>query len=329
MAMLMFLGTVFNRSESFRPSGIAQGEDRQGFSGNGGASRFGKGRIRVQPWSMPSRNTLLIFSIFSEVFHHMKRGSFVRVLLVTALVLGLAAAAGAQTLTVYCGAGLMHPMDDLKARFEKTHPDTTLQMVYAGSGELFGMIATRKEGDVFIPGADKYTRDALNKGFITEDSIRDLCFHVPVILVPAANPGNVQALDDLAREGLRVGLADAKAAAIGKVGMAILKKNNLTEPVLANCVVKPSTTNQLLIYTATGQVDAVIAWEDQALWGQAKGKVAVVHIPTKQNVIKTIPAAVVSFSEQKELSQELVDYISSREGKGVWAEWGFPVTKPE
>jgi molybdate transport system substrate-binding protein len=126
-----------------------------------------------------------------------------------------------------------------------------------------------------------------------------------------------------------VGLADAKAAAIGKVSMAILKKNNLTEPVLANCVVRPSTTNQLLIYTATGQVDAVIAWEDQALWGQAKGKVETVRIPTKRSVVKTIPAAVVSFSGQKELSQTLVDYISSEEGQSVWAEWGFPITKPE
>jgi molybdate transport system substrate-binding protein len=191
------------------------------------------------------------------------------------------------------------------------------------------MIATRKEGDVFIPGADKYTQDALAKGFVTEESIRTLCYHVPVILVPADNPGKVKNLDDLARKGLRVGLADAKAAAIGKVSMAILKKNNLTEPVLANCVVRPSTTNQLLIYTATGQVDAVIAWEDQALWGQAKGKVETVRIPTKRSVVKTIPAAVVSFSGQKELSQTLVDYISSEEGKSVWAEWGFPITKPE
>lgn len=260
----------------------------------------------------------------------MKRSFFVRSLLVALFVLGLAAAAGAaQTLTVYCGAGLMHPMDDLKARFEKAHQDVTLQMIYAGSGELFGMIATRKEGDVFIPGADKYTQDAVEKGFVTADSVRDLCFHVPVILVPGDNPGKVESLDDLARKGLRVGLADAKAAAIGKTGRALLKKNNLLEPVVANCVVQPSTTNQLLIYTATGQVDAVIAWEDQALWGQAKGKVQVVRIPSSRNVIKTIPAAVVSFSQQKDLAQELVDYISSDEGKSVWSEWGFPVTLPE
>jgi len=258
----------------------------------------------------------------------MKCRSLCKVFIIMALVLGMAAAASAETLVVYSGAGLMHPMDDLKARFEKAHPGVNIQMVYGGSGELFGMIATRKAGDVFIPGAQKYIEDAIENGFVAKESARNLCYHVPVILVPADNPGKVEEIADLSRKGLRVGLADEKAAAIGKVSKEILDKNQITEAVLANCVVRPSTTNQLLIYVATGQVDAVIAWEDQALWGQAKGKVKMVRIPNKQNAIKTNPVGVLTFSGQKKLAQELVDYLSSDEGKKVWAEWGFPITRP-
>lgn len=244
------------------------------------------------------------------------------------LFLSSAVMASAQTLTVYCGAGLMHPMDELKARFEKTHPGTTLQMIYSGSGELFGTIAVRKAGDVFVPGSEKEIDDALDKGFVIEETIRPLCFHVPVILVPADNPGKVRSLEDLARPGLRLGLADEKAASIGKVGLALLKKNGLDEAVQANCVVRPSTVNQLLIYTATGQVDAVIAWEDQALWGEAAGKVATVQIPFEKNVIKTVPAAVVSFTQERELAQAFVDFLASSEAKSVWSKWGFPTEKP-
>jgi len=286
--------------------------------------------IFTVPWTPPCRNAAVHYLLsLLEVFLEMKYRSLCKFFLLAALVLCLAASAGAETLTVYSGAGLMHPMDDLKARFEKAHPGVKLQMIYGGSGELFGMIATRKEGDVFMPGAQKYIEDAAEKGFVAKESARNLCFHVPVILVPAENPGKVQGLEDLARKGLRIALADEKAAAIGKVSMEILEKNQLTAPVLANCVVRPSTTNQLLIYVATGQVDAVIAWEDQALWGQAKGKVKMIRIPNKQNAIKTNPVAVVSFSTQKGLAQELVDYLSSEEGKRVWAEWGFPITRPE
>ncbi len=162
----------------------------------------------------------------------MKCRSLCKVFIMMALVLGLAAAASAETLIVYSGAGLMHPMDDLKARFEKAHPGVSIQMVYGGSGELFGMIATRKAGDVFIPGAQKYIEDAIANGFVTKESARNLCYHVPVILVPADNPGKVEEIADLSRKGLRVGLADEKAAAIGKVSKEILDKNQITEAVL-------------------------------------------------------------------------------------------------
>ncbi|APG24999.1 molybdate ABC transporter substrate-binding protein [Syntrophotalea acetylenica] len=241
---------------------------------------------------------------------------------------GAPALAGQQPLTVYAGAGLMKPMDELKTQFEARYK-IPVQLIYGGSGELFGMIATRKAGDVFIPGADKYNKDAVKQGLARAEGQKLLCYHVPVILVPAGNPAKIQSLRDLARPGVRVALADAKAAAIGKVGNEILTKNNLMETVAKNTVVRPSTTNQLLIYAATGQVDACIAWEDQATWGQARGKVDIVQIPAAQNSIKTIPASVVTYSQQADRAQAFIDYIASPEGKALWRKWGFPVARPE
>jgi molybdate transport system substrate-binding protein len=263
-------------------------------------------------------------SMHSKIFQGMFR-SLVLMLLVSMPAVGWA---GQEPLTVYSGAGLMKPMDELKAEFEQRH-QVPVRMIYGGSGEIFGMIATRKAGDVFIPGAAKYVEDATQKGMVRAEGQRSVCYHVPVILVPAGNPANVQALQDLGRPGVRVALADAEAAAIGKVSDAILKKNGLTEQVAKNVVVRPSTTNQLLIYAATGQVDACIAWEDQATWGQAKGKVEIVRIPAKQNAVKTIPVAVVTYSEQAGNAQAFIDYIASPEGQVLWKKWGFPVEKPE
>jgi molybdate transport system substrate-binding protein len=233
-----------------------------------------------------------------------------------------------EPLLIYCGAGLMKPMDELKAEYEETY-GTPVQMIYAGSGELFGMIATRKNGDVYIPGAAKYTQDAFEKGHVVKEGEATICYHVPVILTPKGNPGNIQSLEDLTREGLRIALADAKAAAIGKVASDILAKNGLTERVNPQVVTRPSTVNQLLIYTATEQVDAVIAWEDQATWAQGKNKIVVVPIPASQNIIKTIPASVISYSQRPEEARQFVAFITSPEGQECWKKWGFPVEKPE
>ncbi|MCF7936596.1 MAG: molybdate ABC transporter substrate-binding protein [Synergistales bacterium] len=252
----------------------------------------------------------------------------IAVLVLCGLLAGGASAAE-RTLTLYCGAGLMHPMDELIAAFEERHDDVRIRPIYAGSGELFGMIATRERGDVYVPGSEKYTRDAIREGMVFEEGTRDLCYHVPVILVPAGNPGDIHSLQDLTGEGVEVALCDAKAAAIGKVADKLLAKNNLLEAVEANCSVRPSTTNQLLIYTATDQVDAVIAWEDQALWGQSEGKVEIVQIAPELNTIKTIPASVVAFTEQRGPAQAYVDFISSPEGRQVWKKHGFPIEMPQ
>ncbi len=232
-------------------------------------------------------------------------------------------------LVVYSGAGLMHPMDELIELFEKAHPEVDVQVNYAGSGEHFGMIAVQKTGDVFVPGSDKFMEDALEREFVDPESIRELCYHVPVILTPANNPGNVQTLDDLSRPGMRLGIGDPQATAIGKIARKIFKRDGLTAEVDPNIVVRPITVNQLLIYTATAQVDAVLAWEDQALWAEGKGKVEIIDIPPSRNIIKTIPAGVVRFSAQPEWAARFVSWISSEEGRRVWKKWGFPVSHPE
>lgn len=92
---------------------------------------------------------------------------------------------------------------------------------------------------------------------------------------------------------------------------------------------RPITVNQLLIYTATGQVDGVLAWEDQALWAEGKGKVNIVRIPTAQNIIKTIPAGVIRFSTHPDWAERFVAWISCEEGRRVWQKWGFPVSRPQ
>ena len=232
-----------------------------------------------------------------------------------------------EPLLIYCGAGLMKPMDELYPMFQEKH-DCQVRMIYAGSGELFGMIATRQNGDVYIPGAEKYTKDALEKGMVVEKGTATICYHVPVILTPKGNPGNITCVEDLAKEGLRLALADPEAAAIGKTGDQMLAKNGLKEAVEKNVVARPSTTNQLLIYAATGQVDATIAWEDQSTWAQSKGKVEIIHIETAKNIIKTIPASVVSYSKRPEMAQEFIEFITSEEGRQVWKKWGFPLEKP-
>ncbi|GBC59425.1 molybdenum ABC transporter substrate-binding pro tein [Desulfonema ishimotonii] len=228
----------------------------------------------------------------------------------------------AADLSVYAGAGLIKPMEELRKNFEQEH-HISVSVHYGGSGELFGLMAAGRPSDVFIPGAAKYTQDALKNGWIVRESIRDLVRHVPVIVVPAGNPAHIQTLEDLTKPGIRVALGDPKGPAIGRVSKKLLSEAGLYEKVRANTRVLTPTVNQLLIYVTLKQADAAIIWEDLVSWSENRGKADVIRIPEAQNQIKTIPTAVTTHGKENPLAPRFSDHIASEAGLAIWKKWGF------
>ena len=228
----------------------------------------------------------------------------------------------AGELKVYSGAGLIKPMEEFKAEFEKTH-SVHVAVHYGSSGELFGLLGMGQSCDVLIPGAAKYTEDAVKNGWVEKGSVHRLVKHVPVIAVPKGNPAGIRSLEDLARPGVKLAIGDPKGPAIGRVANMIFKKNGLAEGIRPNVQVMAPTVNQLLIYVALGQVDAAVIWRDLVTWAEGRGKLDVVDIPAEKNLIKTIPTGVGTSSASPELAHAFNDYIGSPEGMGIWKKHGF------
>ena len=228
----------------------------------------------------------------------------------------------AADLVIFSGAGLMKPMEEMRRNFEGAE-SVKVDVHYGSSGEIFGMLAAGQPCDVIIPGAEKYTMDALENGWVEKDTIKKLVLHIPVIGVPKGNPAGIKSLDDLTRKGVKVALGDPKAPAIGRVSKKMLTQAGLWEKVQPNIEVYAPTVNQLLIYVALGQVDATIVWKDFTAWAEGKGKIATVDIDRARNDIKTIPTAVCTKASNKGLAVKFNNYIASPEGMAVWKKWGF------
>ncbi len=245
-----------------------------------------------------------------------------KLLMIFAMVILCAGQSLAADLIIFSGAGLMKPMEELKKNFESTQK-VTVDIHYGGSGEIFAQVGAGQPCDVLIPGAEKYTNDALKNGWVIKETIRPMVRHIPVIAVPKGNPAKVNSLEDLVRSGVRVSIGDPKAPAIGRVAKQILEKNKLWESVTPNISVYAPTVNQLLIYVALKQVDAAIIWGDMVVWAEGKGKLDVVRIPEDKNIIQTIPTAVCTKAPHKDLALKFNNYISSPEGLAVWKKWGY------
>lgn len=231
-------------------------------------------------------------------------------------------ATSAAVLHVLCGAGMVHPMEEL-CRAYQAESGATVQVSYGGSGVLLGELAAGRPCDVFLPAAAEYVEDAARQGWVDQASRTDLVYHVPVLAVAEKEGVAIGCLEDLSRPGVRVGLGDPDACAIGGIADRILECSGLSEPVAANLRVRTPTVNQLLLYLAMGQIDAAIVWEDMVRLPEAGGELRAIAIPPEKNVVSAIAASRGSRSAQPERADAFIRFLSSPGAREVWLKWGF------
>ncbi|AEG17182.1 MAG: molybdate ABC transporter substrate-binding protein [Methanobacterium paludis] len=259
-----------------------------------------------------------------------KQVAVIAIILILVVVAGLYASGlltggnSAQgNITVLAGAGTMSAMNELKTSFEKQNPGTTVNIQYGNSGELFAALQTQKTADVIVPGDLTFMDNAKNKGYIINDTVKPIVYHIPVIAVQKGNPKNITSVTDLGKSGIKVALGDTNATAVGKESIKLLNKTGELTAVQSNVVVYAPTVNQLLTYLTSGQVDAAIVTEDIANTSAAQGKIDVIQIPQDQNAIATIGVGLTSFTQNKDAATKFENYITSSEGLSIWEKHGF------
>lgn len=221
---------------------------------------------------------------------------------------------------VLAGAGFSKVCPALVEKFNEKYPNIEVNVKYGGSGELFSMLETQKEGDVFLPAAYKYMGKSMENGYMDNSSVENITENIPVIVVQSGNPKNITSLNDLQNSDVKVGLGEPDGPAIGKTSQEIIEKNNLT----INPTVTTTTVNQLLTYVVSGDIDATIIWKDMTVWDEAKN-IEVIEIPEKDNSISTIPVGVTKFTDNPDAAHKFQDFLISDEGKDIWEKWGFEI----
>lgn len=221
-----------------------------------------------------------------------------------------------KTLLVYSGAGLKKPMEKIADDFNK-ETGVKVEYIFAGSTQLLGQIQTSGKGDVFIVGSKNAYDAAREKNLVEE--CKEVAYHTPAIITKKGNPKNIKTLEDLQKVDVKVILGDSKASAIGKTSEKIIKKNNLNE-IEKNLQAKMPTVNELVIHIVEGKADAAIATIDSVYKNE---NVEIVKIPEEKNINQILPIATISSSQQKDIANEFVQFVSSKRGKEIFKEYGF------
>lgn len=234
-------------------------------------------------------------------------------------------AESSQTLTVLAASSLTDAFGELENTFEEQHPDTDVSTSFGGSSELLTQIEQGAPADVFASADEAKMDTAVGEDLVSEP--QTFARNRPVVLVPTDNPAEIQQLQDIAKPGVRLVLAQ-DGVPIAEYAKDVLANadaqygGNFEQQALANIVSRETNVRASANRVALGEADATFVYVTDVT-PDIQPQVSVIEIPQNLNVTATYPIATAKEARNPDLAQEWVDLVLSDEGQSVLAKYGF------
>ncbi len=235
-----------------------------------------------------------------------------------------------KELLIFAGSASKPPLDEAARLFEKKKK-VKVNIVYGGSGFVLSQMKLTKRGDLYFPGSSDYMQKAIRDGVVYKDSKKIIVYLVPSINVQKGNPKNIKSLKDLTKPGIRVAIANPNGVCVGAYAVEIIEKNfsqKEKEAFRKNLVNYTGSCSKTASAISLKQADAVIGWRVFHYWDPDR----IQNVPLKPNQIVRvgyIPIAISKFTKDKKLAKEFIDFLTSKEGKAVFAKYSYFATPKE
>ena len=240
----------------------------------------------------------------------------------------VSAAPRAAELTVFAAASLKDSFTELGKRFEAANPGARVVFNFAGSQQLRAQLEQGAPADVFASANQKEMDAAIKASLVASGAQQTFARNRLVVIYPKANPGQVTALADLAKPGLKLVIAD-KAVPVGQYTLDVLDRMNqdaaygadFSANAQKNVVSFEQDVKAVVTKVRLGEADAGIVYSTDA--AAARGAVTALQIPDPLNQLATYPIAALTRAPHRDLAQKFVDLVLSDEGQRVLGSFGF------
>jgi molybdate transport system substrate-binding protein len=221
--------------------------------------------------------------------------------------------AARKPLLVFAAASLTAPFSAIEKLFEAANPGVDLQCNFAGTPQLVLQIREGAAVDVFA------SADEANMAKVVADGVaagepRRFARNELAIVVVEGNPLGIVALADLARDGRKVALCGPEVPA-GRYARMALDKAKVAVQSLSD---EPNV-KALVTKVQIGELDAGIVYATDC---RVQGVVAVA-IAAEHQVVADYPIVVCKSGANAAAAAAFVDFVLSREGQRVLADFGF------
>jgi molybdate transport system substrate-binding protein len=230
------------------------------------------------------------------------------------------------TLTVLAASSLTDAFGELARTFEEQNPGVEVRQSFESSSTLLTQIQQGAPADVFASAAEEEMDTAVEDGLVAgepEVFVRNR----EVVMVPEDNPADIRSMQDLAKPGIKLVLAEegvpAADYAVEILGRADAEYGSgFKRAVLSNVVSREADARASVSRVALGDADATFGYASDYT-PDIRDQVRVIRIPENLNIIATYPIAALKDAESPGLAREWMDLVVSEEGQRVLEKWGF------
>lgn len=221
-------------------------------------------------------------------------------------------------LHVYSSGATAPPLQKIAKEFQARF-GTRFDFAIGKAERLISQIMETKEGDVLSCGAEYILDDATHKGLIVRDTTRSVGYRRSVILVPMGNPKKIESLNDLTKKGVKVGISIA-GCLLG-VWDDICSKAGLTDSIRKNITEFAEGCGAVMALIHEKKVDAIFGWNAFGnLWPRTA---ETVELPKELQVYRSTGVAVIEYSNNKELANRFIEFLTSKEGRKIYSDYGW------
>ena len=230
------------------------------------------------------------------------------------------------TLTVLAASSLTDAFGELARTFEEQNPGVEVRQSFESSSTLLTQIQRGARADVFASAAEEEMDTAVEDGLVAGEP-EVFARNREVVMVPQDNPAGIRSMQDLAKPGVKLVLAEegvpAADYAVEILGRADAEYGRgFKRVVLSNVVSREVDVRASVSRVALGDADATFGYASDYT-PDIRDQVRVIRIPENLNISATYPIAVLEDAGSPALARGWVDLVVSEEGQRVLEKWGF------
>ena len=221
-------------------------------------------------------------------------------------------------LRIFSAGAVAPPLQKAVEIFEKKRGGKCVMRINKPS-ILFDEISRGDRADVVCTGAEYMLDEATEAGLIDGDSRRSLGLRRSAIIVPLGNPGRIHTIEDLCREGVRIGIATE--GCLKGVWDEVASRAGLTDAIRKNILYRADSCGSVMALVNTLKADAIFGWSAFArLWPQTSESVELLY---EHQIFRSTVISVVRSSKNKELARTLIEFIVSADVDGIYTSLGW------